>query len=96
MEEASASFPTNPAEFDQDERISYSRLDNKYIAVHDDGTEFEFNPQQKTWSIIEEEDDAVADDAVLVENVARQESIDRLDGDSRKRKDGPGRDDEVS
>lgn len=43
------SFPTNPEEFDQDERISYSKLDNKYIAVRDDGTEYEFDPGLRRW-----------------------------------------------
>ncbi|EAQ93398.1 hypothetical protein CHGG_01633 [Chaetomium globosum CBS 148.51] len=43
------SFPTNLEEFDQDERISYSKLDNKYIAVQDDGTEFEFDQGLKRW-----------------------------------------------
>ncbi|KAL2127833.1 hypothetical protein VTI74DRAFT_10104 [Chaetomium olivicolor] len=43
------SFPTNPEEFDQDERISYSKLDNKYIAVQDDGTEYEFDEALKRW-----------------------------------------------
>jgi HIV Tat-specific factor 1 len=42
-------FPTKPEEFDQDERISFSRLDNKYIAVQDDGTEFEFDDSSKRW-----------------------------------------------
>ncbi|KAI0003982.1 hypothetical protein F4779DRAFT_79831 [Xylariaceae sp. FL0662B] len=43
------SFPTDPREFEQDERISFSKLDNKYIAVHDDGTEFEWDAQLKRW-----------------------------------------------
>jgi HIV Tat-specific factor 1 len=43
------SFPTNPEEFDHDERISYSKLDNKYIAVQDDGTEYEFDEGLKRW-----------------------------------------------
>ena len=42
-------FPTNIEEFDQDERISFSKLDNKYIAVQDDGTEYEFDPALKRW-----------------------------------------------
>ncbi|KAK0631705.1 splicing factor U2AF-associated protein 2 [Immersiella caudata] len=42
-------FPTNPDEFDQDERISFSRLDNKHIAVQDDGTEYEFDTDLKRW-----------------------------------------------
>ncbi|KAK4185514.1 putative nuclear mrna splicing factor-associated protein [Podospora australis] len=32
-----------------DERISYSKLDNKYIAVQEDGTEFEFDEGLKRW-----------------------------------------------
>ena len=43
------SFPTNPDEFDQDERISYSKLDNKYIAVQGDGTEYEFDDGLRRW-----------------------------------------------
>jgi HIV Tat-specific factor 1 len=42
-------FPTNPEEFDQDDRISYSKLDNKYIAVQEDGTEYEFDAGLKRW-----------------------------------------------
>jgi len=42
-------FPTNPEEFDQDDRISYSKLDNKYIAVQDDGAEYEFDEGLKRW-----------------------------------------------
>ena len=42
-------FPTDKEEFDQDERISFSKLDNKYIAVQDDGTEYEFDEGLKRW-----------------------------------------------
>lgn len=48
-------FPTDPQEFDSDERISFSKLDNKFIAVHDDGTEFEFDADLKKWVPTEEE-----------------------------------------
>ncbi|AEO53410.1 hypothetical protein MYCTH_2294700 [Thermothelomyces thermophilus ATCC 42464] len=48
-------FPTNPEEFDQDERISYSKLDNKYIAVQDDGTEYEFDEGLRRWIPIVDE-----------------------------------------
>ncbi|KAL6904443.1 hypothetical protein GGI43DRAFT_400373 [Trichoderma evansii] len=48
-------FPTDVQEFDSDDRISFSKLDNKFIAVHDDGTEFEFDAEQKKWTVIEEE-----------------------------------------
>ncbi|KAK5663476.1 hypothetical protein OQA88_3906 [Cercophora sp. LCS_1] len=49
-------FPTNPEEFDQDERISFSRLDNKYIAVQDDGTEYEWDGGLKRWIPTVDED----------------------------------------
>ncbi|KAK4162115.1 splicing factor u2af-associated protein 2 [Cladorrhinum sp. PSN259] len=50
------SFPTNKEDFDQDDRISFSKLDNKYIAVQDDGTEYEFDEGLKRWvPMIDEE-----------------------------------------
>ncbi|KAH6608692.1 hypothetical protein Trco_002038 [Trichoderma cornu-damae] len=48
-------FPTDVEEFDSDDRISFSKLDNKFIAVHDDGTEFEFDAELKKWVPAEEE-----------------------------------------
>jgi len=49
-------FPTDAQEFDADERISFSRLDNKFIGVLDDGSEFEWDAQLKRWiPIIDEE-----------------------------------------
>ncbi|TGJ81773.1 hypothetical protein E0Z10_g6990 [Xylaria hypoxylon] len=49
-------FPNDPQEFDSDERISFSRLDNKFIGVLDDGSEFEWDSQLKRWiSSIDEE-----------------------------------------
>lgn len=50
-----SSFPTDPAEFDADDRISYSKLDNKFLLVQDDGTEFEFDEALKRWvSLLDE------------------------------------------
>jgi HIV Tat-specific factor 1 len=49
-------FPTNPEDFDSDERISFSKLDNKYIAVQDDGTEYEFDRDLRRWVPIIDED----------------------------------------
>ena len=57
MAETALSFPTNVEEFGDDERISFSRLSNTYIAVHDDGSEFEFHPELKRWIIVDEEND---------------------------------------
>ncbi|RWA14317.1 hypothetical protein EKO27_g794 [Xylaria grammica] len=49
-------FPNDPQEFDSDERISFSRLDNKFIGVLDDGSEFEWDVRLKRWiPIIDEE-----------------------------------------
>lgn len=51
-------FPTNPAEFENDDRISFSKLDNKFIAVQEsDGTEFEFDHQLKRWIPVADEDE---------------------------------------
>lgn len=57
---ASSSFPINPAEFDADDRISYSKLDNKFLLVQEDGTEFEFDEAIKRWI-------PVVDEALLEE-----------------------------
>lgn len=54
-EKMDLSFPTDIQEFDADDRISFSRLDNKFIAVHDDGTEFEFDADLKKWVPADEE-----------------------------------------
>lgn len=50
-------FPTNVQEFDADDRISFSKLDNKFIAVHDDGSEFEFDHNTKRWIATDDLDD---------------------------------------
>lgn len=51
-------FPTDPALFNTDHRISWSRADNKYIAVQEsDGTEFEFDAQLKRWVPLADEDE---------------------------------------
>lgn len=55
-----SSFPTDPAEFDADDRISYSKLDNKFLLVQEDGTEFEFDDAIKRWI-------PVVDEALLEE-----------------------------
>ncbi|KAL7629371.1 hypothetical protein AAE478_000891 [Parahypoxylon ruwenzoriense] len=50
------SFPTDLQEFELDERISFSKLDKKYIAVQDDGSEFEWDAQLKRWiPVVDEE-----------------------------------------
>ncbi|KAK0624672.1 hypothetical protein B0T17DRAFT_507729 [Bombardia bombarda] len=78
------SFPTNKEEFDQDDRISFSRLDNKYIAVQDDGTEYEFDDGLKRWiPIIDEELIQEQQKGYMIPGV----NDDDNDGDSQS---GPG------
>lgn len=82
MTDAALSFPTNVEEFANDERISYSRLSNKYIAVHDDGSEFEFHPELKRWII-------AADDEPNDAGFPADDDLDldaRPDAPSKKRK----------
>lgn len=44
-----SSFPRNPEEFDADPRVSFSKLDSKFILETDDGQEFEFDDALKRW-----------------------------------------------
>ena len=44
-----SSFPQEPEEFDADPRVSFSKLDNKFILEADDGQEFEFDDGLKRW-----------------------------------------------
>lgn len=74
-------FPTNPDKFSDDERISFSKLDNKFVAVHDDGTEFEFDTELKQWLL------ADADPSKGVDELGHQTPPAGADEDpQRKRK----------
>lgn len=42
-------FPQDPAEFDSDPRISFSKLDDKFILEADDGQEYEYDTALKRW-----------------------------------------------
>ncbi|OAA82149.1 Nucleotide-binding, alpha-beta plait [Akanthomyces lecanii RCEF 1005] len=55
-----APFPTDVQEFDGDDRISFSKLDSKFIAVRDDGAEFEFDADRRVWQPL---DDQTLDEA---------------------------------
>ncbi|ATY61972.1 nuclear mRNA splicing factor-associated protein, putative [Cordyceps militaris CM01] len=67
-----APFPTDVQEFDGDDRISYSKLDSKFIAVRDDGAEFEFDADRRAWQPIEEQE--------LEENISTQELLQESQG----------------
>ena len=45
----SSSFPQNPEDFDGDPRISFSKIDDKFILEADDGQEYEFDNGLKRW-----------------------------------------------
>lgn len=42
-------FPHEVDEFNDDDRISYSQLDNCWILEDDDGSQWEFNEALKKW-----------------------------------------------
>lgn len=84
-------FPTDVQEFDGDDRISFSKLDNKFIGVHDDGSEFEFDPDTKRWVPAAEDDDdqPPEHDEHDYGGEGPLGSHNTADLPSRKRKDGP-------
>lgn len=42
-------FPHTPDDFEQDPRVSFSKLENKYILENDDGSEWEWNDAAQRW-----------------------------------------------
>ncbi|PWY83083.1 hypothetical protein BO94DRAFT_519621 [Aspergillus sclerotioniger CBS 115572] len=50
------SFPQDPAEFDSDPRISFSKLDNKFILETEDGQEYVYDTVLKRWIPTVDED----------------------------------------
>jgi len=42
-------FPQETEDLEQDPRVSFSRLDNRWILEDDDGSEWEFNEAFKKW-----------------------------------------------
>lgn len=80
-------FPTDISQFDDDERISYSRLDRKYIAVQDDGTEFEFDQSLKRWiPLADGDDDENTDANAPNDHSSYEQQAGSTSSDSRKRK----------
>jgi HIV Tat-specific factor 1 len=86
-------FPTNPEDFDSDERISFSKLDNKFIAVQDDGTEYEFDTDLRRWvPILDEELIQQQQSGYMPSNAASESHHPQ----GKKRKNGHSTDSEVS
>ena len=44
-----SNFPKNVEDFDADTRVSFSKLDNKFILETDAGQEYEFDEKLKRW-----------------------------------------------
>ncbi|KAH8802039.1 hypothetical protein F5882DRAFT_447992 [Hyaloscypha sp. PMI_1271] len=79
-----SSFPTNPEEFDADDRISYSKLDNKFILVQEDGAEFEFDDAIKRWIPVVEE--ALLEEQQKAYRVSGVDEAEPVEALKRKRK----------
>jgi HIV Tat-specific factor 1 len=80
----STSFPTDPSLFSSDERISFSKLDSKYILVLDDGTEYEFDSAISRW--IPVLDDALLESQQKAYAVAGVDESEPVEAIKRKRK----------
>ncbi|KAL5356955.1 putative nuclear mRNA splicing factor-associated protein [Aspergillus floccosus] len=71
-----SSFPQDPSEFDSDPRISFSKLDNKFILETEDGQEFEFDTVLKRWiPTVDEDLLQKQQEAYKVEGVDENEQI---------------------
>jgi HIV Tat-specific factor 1 len=79
-----AAFPTDPEQFDSDERISFSKLDKKFILVQDDGTEFEFDDAIRRW--IPVLDEALLEEQQKAYRVAGVDESEPVEAMKRKRK----------
>jgi HIV Tat-specific factor 1 len=83
-ESAAAAFPTDTSVFDSDDRISFSKLDGKFVLVNEDGSEYEFDDAIKRWI-------PVLDEALLEEQqrAYRMSDVDEeapVESGRRKRK----------
>ncbi|KAL4925846.1 U2 snRNP complex subunit CUS2 [Aspergillus undulatus] len=83
-----SNFPQDPADFDSDPRISFSKLDNKFILETDDGQEYSYDTILKRW-IPTVDDDLLRQqqEAYKVEGVDEDEQAD-VQKSKKKRKQG--------
>ncbi|BDD54716.1 hypothetical protein MPDQ_000317 [Monascus purpureus] len=81
-------FPRDPSEFDSDPRISFSKLDNKFILETEDGQEYEYDTALKRW-ILSVDDDLLQQqqEAYKVAGVDEQEESKQQLKRKRKSKD---------
>ncbi|KAI0404794.1 hypothetical protein F4802DRAFT_597731 [Xylaria palmicola] len=83
-------FPTDPQEFDSDERISFSRLDDKFIGVLDDGSEFEWDAQLRRWIPSIDEELLAQQQSAYGGGGGGEDDGGSSSANSRKRKNGAG------
>jgi len=79
QEPRAAAFPANPEEFDADPRISFSKLDNKFILEQEDGSEFQYDEGLRRW--IPAVDEALLEQqrqAYAVSGVDENETVDAM------------------
>ncbi|KAJ5450066.1 Splicing factor U2AF-associated protein 2 [Penicillium daleae] len=78
-------FPQDPAEFDSDPRISWSKLDEKFILETEDGQEFEYDTGIKRWvQKVDEELLKQQQEAYKVAGVDENEMVNPRDMKKRK------------
>lgn len=77
-------FPVNPEEFDSDNRISFSKLDNKYVLVQDDGSEYEFDENLGRW--VSTVDEALLEEQQKAYRVSGVDENEPVDAGRKKRK----------
>lgn len=77
-------FPAKPEEFDADERISFSKLDNKFVLVQEDGSEFEYDDAIKRW--IPVVDEALLEEQQKAYRVSGVDEAEPVEAMKRKRK----------
>ncbi|KAF7713317.1 Uncharacterized protein PECH_004221 [Penicillium ucsense] len=85
-------FPQDPADFDSDPRISFSKLDDKFILETEDGQEYEYDTGIKRW--VDEELLRKQQEAYKVEGVDDEENVHPRDK-KRKLPDGQNREGKV-
>ena len=77
-------FPTDPSEFDSDDRISFSKLDSKFLLVQEDSTEYEFDEAIKRW--IPVLDEALLEEQQKAYRVAGVDESEPVEAQKKKRK----------
>ncbi|KAJ5578078.1 nuclear mRNA splicing factor-associated protein [Penicillium hispanicum] len=81
----SRNFPLDPSEFDSDPRISFSKLENKFILETEDGQEFVYDSAIKRWvQSVDEELLRQQQEAYKVAGVDEDEQIDTRERKKRK------------